>query len=157
MSEDTNTNEKKFHLDEFAMLLGNRMNARREEGGQVCHEILSMSWRIVVGNYLQIKLLLESITFQVHVTKRQLVTFGEQVARCFKFILINCNFSVQSFHFTSLGSSIVHPPSPLSVKRSTPRLQTGFISQGLIWSRVLSSWLQQTKREENKESAKWER
>ena len=36
MSEDTNTNEKKFHLDEFAMLLGNRMNARREEGGQVC-------------------------------------------------------------------------------------------------------------------------
>ena len=35
MSEDTNTNEKKFHLDEFAMLLGNRMNARREEGGQV--------------------------------------------------------------------------------------------------------------------------
>ena len=37
MSEDTNTNEKKFHLDEFAMLLGNRMNARREEGGQVCH------------------------------------------------------------------------------------------------------------------------
>jgi len=53
MSEDTNTNEKKFHLDEFAMLLGNRMNARREEGGQV------------------------------HVTKRQLVTFGEQVARKF--------------------------------------------------------------------------
>ena len=43
MSEDTNINEKKFHLDEFAMLLGNRMNARREEGGQVCHEILSMS------------------------------------------------------------------------------------------------------------------
>ena len=37
MSEDTNTNEKKFHLDEFAMLLGNRMNARREEGGQVRH------------------------------------------------------------------------------------------------------------------------
>ena len=43
MSEDTNTNEKKFHLDEFAMLLGNRMNARREEGGQVGHEISSMS------------------------------------------------------------------------------------------------------------------
>ena len=42
MSEDTNTNEKKFHLDEFAMLLGNRMNARREEGGQVCHIIFSL-------------------------------------------------------------------------------------------------------------------
>ena len=40
MSEDTNTNEKKFHLDEFAMLLGNRMNARREEGGQVCVVIM---------------------------------------------------------------------------------------------------------------------
>jgi len=53
MSEDTNTNEKKFHLDEFAMLLGNRMNARREEGGQV------------------------------HVTRRQLVTFGEQISRKF--------------------------------------------------------------------------
>ena len=35
MSEDTNTNEKKFHYDEFAMLLGNRMNARTAEGGQV--------------------------------------------------------------------------------------------------------------------------
>ena len=28
-------NEKKFHQDEFAMLLGNQMNARMEEGGQV--------------------------------------------------------------------------------------------------------------------------
>ena len=43
MSEDTNTNEKKFHLDEFAMLLGNRMNARREEGGQVCSLVFSWS------------------------------------------------------------------------------------------------------------------
>ena len=42
MSEDTNTNEKKFHLDEFAMLLGNRMNARREEGGQVCCTIFPL-------------------------------------------------------------------------------------------------------------------
>ena len=42
MSEDTNTNEKKFHLDEFAMLLGNRMNARREEGGQVCLKLLHL-------------------------------------------------------------------------------------------------------------------
>ena len=43
MSEDTNTNEKKFHLDKFAMLLGNRMNARREEGGQVCSLVISWS------------------------------------------------------------------------------------------------------------------
>ena len=35
ISEDTNMNEKKFHQDEFAMLLGNQMNARMEEGGQV--------------------------------------------------------------------------------------------------------------------------
>ena len=49
MSEDTNTNEKKFHLDEFAMLLGNRMNARREEGGQVCHEIPSLSLKNSTG------------------------------------------------------------------------------------------------------------
>ena len=40
--EDTNTNEKKFHLDEFAMLLGNGMNARREEGGQVRYTIVSL-------------------------------------------------------------------------------------------------------------------
>ena len=35
ISEDTNMNEKKFHQDEFAMLLGNQMSARMEEGGQV--------------------------------------------------------------------------------------------------------------------------
>ena len=35
ISEDTNMNEKKFHQDEFAMLLGKQMNARMEEGGQV--------------------------------------------------------------------------------------------------------------------------
>jgi len=32
MSEDTNTNEKKFHFDEYAMLLGNRMSASFEGG-----------------------------------------------------------------------------------------------------------------------------
>jgi len=50
MSEDTNTNEKKFHIDEYALKLGHRMNARVEGG-------------------------------QIHVTKRQLISFGEQMAR----------------------------------------------------------------------------
>ena len=68
----------------------------------------------------------------MHVTRRQLVTFGEQMSRS-KF-WINWNLSTSYLLWFSshcikffAGSSIARPPSHLSVKQSTQRHLTGWI------------------------------
>lgn len=85
MSEDTNTNEKKFHHDEYAMLLGNRMNARGEGG-------------------------------QVHVTRRQLVSFGEQMAKKFR--------RAPTFSFISEAINTEAPDRPKDKEKKQKRAVT---------------------------------
>ena len=106
-----------------------------------------------------------SCPYQVHVTRRQLVTFGEQIAR---FHSTLHSFEVLSFSFVQLynffpGNSIERPPSHSSVKPSTQRHLTGVWSNKMstftrcevhILSRkILSISLQQTKGEEDQKSA----
>ena len=118
MSEDTNTNEKKFHLDEFAMLLGNRMNARREEGGQVWLEA-PVFIRIAAARPMTRRIepiydtRCKSSSFsKVHVTKRQLVTFGEQIARSVSKQSTELKYLKQAFFpLLQLGFQEIQPRS----------------------------------------------
>ena len=44
MSEDTNTNEKKFHVDEFAVNIGRHVNSSIDKGNNVKVCICPFSW-----------------------------------------------------------------------------------------------------------------
>ena len=111
-----------------------------------------------------------SCPYQVHVTRRQLVTFGEQIARfhstldTFDVLSFMASIWLEYIFFNFFpGNSIARPPSHSSVKPSTQRHLTGVWSDKMftftrsdvhiLWRKILSIPLQQTKGEEDQKSA----
>ena len=56
MSEDTNTNEKKFHVDEFAVNIGRHVNSSIDKGNnvKVCLTISSLCFMLI--NFMSLSL-----------------------------------------------------------------------------------------------------